>query len=196
MSKFKAGDKVRVVKNVTGIGEKDKYIGKTYTLHGFQGANLMWGMAYGIDEMYVVYDSELAPANTQKIVITSDGEITLARLYDGKKVIRTAQTKCASDDEFDFETGAKIAFDRLVNPEPVAEEPRYYTGKVVCAKADWPGDYMTEHKIYSFTDGFFYDDLRRRRPMQDNPIKSLDDDVRNVFGDHIEFFAIKGDKTC
>lgn len=52
--------------------------------------------------------------NTQKIVITSDGKETLARLYDGNKVIKTATAKCSPDDTFDFETGARIAFERLV----------------------------------------------------------------------------------
>lgn len=59
---------------------------------------------------------------TQKIVITTDGIDTLARLYEDGKVVRSAQAKCAPDDEFDFETGAKLAFDRLMLRDEQKEE--------------------------------------------------------------------------
>lgn len=49
-----------------------------------------------------------------KIVITTDGVTTTAKMYDGKNVVKTATAKCSPDDEFNFETGAKIAFDRLI----------------------------------------------------------------------------------
>lgn len=55
---------------------------------------------------------EIIPA--QRIVITTYGKETLARLYDGDKVVKTATAKCSAEDTFDFETGARIAFDRLV----------------------------------------------------------------------------------
>lgn len=53
----------------------------------------------------------------QKIIITTDGKTTKARLFDGKELIKSAEAKCHPDDEFDFETGAKVAFDRLVERE-------------------------------------------------------------------------------
>ena len=53
----------------------------------------------------------------QKIVITSDGVTTLARLYEGSKVVKSAEAKCSPDDEFKFETGAKLAMERLYAPE-------------------------------------------------------------------------------
>jgi hypothetical protein len=59
-------------------------------------------------------DDMFEPVNTQKIVITSDGVETLARLYDGNKVIKTATAKCSPEDTFDFEVGAKLAYDRLM----------------------------------------------------------------------------------
>lgn len=57
------------------------------------------------------------PACEQKIVITSDGVTTLARLYEGSKVVKSAEAKCSPDDEFEFETGAKLAMERLYAPE-------------------------------------------------------------------------------
>ena len=52
-----------------------------------------------------------------KIVITSDGKTTLARLYDGNRVIRRAEAKCSPKDTYDFATGANLAYDRLMRPE-------------------------------------------------------------------------------
>lgn len=53
--------------------------------------------------------------NNQKIVITTDGVETLARLYEGDKVVKKATAKCSPDDTFDFNVGAKLAFERLMN---------------------------------------------------------------------------------
>lgn len=52
---------------------------------------------------------------SEKIVITTDGKTTTAKMYDGKEVVKTAIAKCSPEDEFDFERGALIAFSRLVN---------------------------------------------------------------------------------
>ena len=51
------------------------------------------------------------------IHITSDGKTTHAVLKDGGKVTRRAKAVCSPDDEFDFATGARIAFDRLTGTE-------------------------------------------------------------------------------
>lgn len=54
---------------------------------------------------------------SQKIVITTDGTETLARLYEGDKVVKRATARCAPEDTFDFDTGAKLAFERLMGEE-------------------------------------------------------------------------------
>ena len=74
----------------------------------------------------------------QKIVITADGNVTLARLYDGKTVIKSATAKCSPDDKFDFATGARIAFDRLIGEEKTEQEQKW---RVVNRKAK-VGDYI------------------------------------------------------
>lgn len=58
------------------------------------------------------------PVETQKIVITSDGKTTTARLYDGKTVLRSAEAKCSPKDTYSFEAGALIAFERLISKKP------------------------------------------------------------------------------
>jgi hypothetical protein len=58
-----------------------------------------------------------------KIVITAEGAETLARLYDGSKVVKSATAKCSPDDKFSFKTGAKLAFERLTKEDkPAAQE--------------------------------------------------------------------------
>ena len=99
-------------------------------------------------------------ARENKIVIISDGEKTLARLYDGNKVIKTATAKCSPDDKFSFETGAKIAFERLFDSEE-KEEPKYFNGKAVCVYGELG---FTAGKIYEFVNGQCLDDQKTLRP--------------------------------
>lgn len=71
------------------------------------------------------------PAN-QKIVITTDGKTTLARLYDGKTVVKSAEAKCSPEDTFDFVTGATLAMSRLFTPKPEKQkEPEIRVGTIV-----------------------------------------------------------------
>jgi hypothetical protein len=73
-------------------------------------------------------DKMFEPVDNHKIVITTDGSEILARFYDGEKVIKTATAKCAPDDTFDFATGAKLAFERLMNNEK--EKPLTFREKL------------------------------------------------------------------
>lgn len=49
----------------------------------------------------------------RKIVITTDGKTTTAKLYDGRETIREAKAVCSDSDTFDFNIGAGIALARL-----------------------------------------------------------------------------------
>jgi hypothetical protein len=53
------------------------------------------------------------PAPSRKIVITADGPVTTATLYEGDKAIKTGTAKCGPRDVFDFDTGATIAYNRV-----------------------------------------------------------------------------------
>lgn len=81
------------------------------------------GLYYWVDEMFE------GLAEPHKIVITSDGETTLARMYDGKKVVKSAEAKCSPSDTFDFMTGAQLAMERLT-AEPKSE-PAFFEGDIV-----------------------------------------------------------------
>lgn len=58
------------------------------------------------------------PTSDSKIVITTDGKVTTATLYNGREKVKTAKSSCHPEDTFDFNTGAKIAFDNLIGEEP------------------------------------------------------------------------------
>lgn len=51
--------------------------------------------------------------SAKKIVITTDGKTTTAKMYDGKSCIKVSEARCCPSDTFDFQTGAEIAFNRL-----------------------------------------------------------------------------------
>lgn len=69
----------------------------------------------------------------KKIVITTDGKITTAKLYDGKECVKVSEARCCPSDKFYLQTGAKIALERLF------EEPDFWAdfaaGKI-CVKLD------------------------------------------------------------
>lgn len=70
-----------------------------------------------------------------KIVITSNGKTTLARLYDGNRVIRRAEANCDPSDTYDFATGANLAYDRLMQPDKPAKL-KYKVGDRITAKGN------------------------------------------------------------
>ena len=168
--KYKVGDKVRIVSEwgegccQIPSGKMDKWLGKIMTVRDV-GITL-YRMVEDIEDNesggWAWTENCIAGlACENKIVITSDGEKTLARLYEGKKVIKTATAKCSPDDKFDFETGATIAFDRLFDKYE-KEESKYLNGKVVCVSEQYAG--FTVGKIYEFVDGQCLDDQKTLRP--------------------------------
>lgn len=123
MVKFKVGDKV-IAKNgapysITTNGWTGKVVG---TLENPNGYAILSGdiRVRNEDGSFCVRSKYFDLVNEpQKIVITTDGvKTTTARLYGGKQVIKTAVAKCSPDDEFNFSTGANIAFNRLIISDP------------------------------------------------------------------------------
>lgn len=130
--KYKVGDKVRV--------RDDLEIGKWYSMNNctfsdyvnskmitFKGkevtilADNCFGMYlikedngewHWTDEMF----SGLA-TSLPKVVITTDGKTTTAKMYEGKKVLKTAKSQCSPEDTFDFAVGAKLALERVTEKE-------------------------------------------------------------------------------
>lgn len=90
----------------------------------------------GAESIWSISEDMLKPAKpaaNMKIVITSDGRETVARWYDGEKLVKTSAAHCSPRDEFDFLTGAKLAVERL--GEPKKPMPM------------WDGDIIAKRKI-------------------------------------------------
>ena len=192
--KFKVGDRVKVTghecliyfKNDTGTIVDINKIGSLTRIainfdksksfmHDCDGKTT-FGHGYWVDSSLV------EPLKSETIVIYRHNDTVVAKnTQTGEKAV----AKCHPDDEFDFNIGAKVAFDRLVGGE-VKEEPKeeYYNGKVVPTKGK--GVYITVGKIYNVVDGFFKDDKGNKRPSGDMPVKSLDQLNDWMFGDFIE----------
>lgn len=140
MAKYRVGDKVRIVDKwdpkgtQNSNGKMNKWLGKTMTVRKVRDSY------YEMDEDSGRWAWDLSTiagfAETEnKIVITTDGYTTTARLYDGENVVKNASARCCEDDPFDFTTGARIAFDRLIGVETkdgvaVTEKrkPKYKSG--------------------------------------------------------------------
>lgn len=126
--KFKIGDRVRMTREFMGrfptccgtIKCTTDFCGLSYGVefdeymsgHTCDGS-VKKGYGYFVIEDCLELCEDGHEEDSRKIVITTDGKTTLARLYEANKVIKKAEAKCAPDDVFDFETGAKLAFNRL-----------------------------------------------------------------------------------
>ncbi len=187
--KYKIGDKVRVrqwdeMEKEFGLDpwgdikcdciftrDMREYCGKVFTIrNAFSRVYHLDGCKSDLGFWWGFTNDMLVPVIGKKIVITTDGKTTLARLYEDEKVVKTAKAKCAPEDEFDFEIGAKTAFDRLFKANT---KPIYYSGKVVCVKARSNAAY-TVGKIYEFKDGKVRIDNGCTFPSGE-PIKNLDE---------------------
>lgn len=174
--KYKVGDRVRIKAKLTsetlsGISlnsKMRKWEGKVMTIESVNydayrmledvgelrpGVGWLWGDDW-IEGL----------AGNFKIVITTEGNTVLARLYDGKKVIEVAKATCSKDDKFVFATGAQLAFARLLGNEPKKEE--WFTGKMVRIRDLTLADYSNKGKVYYFKDGYETD--RNGRPRHDS----------------------------
>lgn len=78
-----------------------------------------WKWEFSFDEFM------LKPAKDEKyeLHIMSDGKKTTAVYKKNGDVVSRSQANLHPDDEFNFKTGAQIAFDRVFQPEPENKEP-------------------------------------------------------------------------
>lgn len=162
MAKFKVGDKVEIldgskIKNYTGnfTLPMKKYIGKTMEIAEIN-THYEGRTAYCMTETGYVWDErglKLVTDNDKKIVITTDGKTTTAKLYDGKNIIKTAKAKCCPTDKFDFNLGATIALSRLTGFEKKIEKKfdwKAFKASKIAVKVtkDNFKDFVTEAKKY------------------------------------------------
>lgn len=63
MAKFRVGDRIKVIKNITNLSAKDLYIGEEHTIKNIQSISDSMGQSYGIGQTFVVYEKEIVLAN-------------------------------------------------------------------------------------------------------------------------------------
>lgn len=138
--KYKKGDKVKVKRfktrprNWNWTGMMDHLMGKVVTIESVSG------------EYYRVYDEEhrctwsfneddFKPVNESIVIYRKDLEVIALNKSTGKKAI----ARCCPEDTFDFETGAKLAFERLTAVplfEPkIVKQDSYEVGDKVLIKS-------------------------------------------------------------
>lgn len=125
-AKFSIGDKVRVT-------------GMRGVWHGFSSGTIVKVVEVQDRSPYtIVYRCENERGDRQwvssadlelfdstapgKIVVTVDGDKVLARMFSGKELLRKAEATCSKKDTFDFETGARLALDRLLDKKPESQK--------------------------------------------------------------------------
>ena len=164
MTKFKIGDRVKAVKEYDGNKNIVGKIGTVIALYDYGTGNIGVEfddkIAFGVHtcggkgkdgHCWWCSDDTLEPVRrNEKIVITTDGKTTTAKMYDGKTVTKTATSKCSPDDKFDFDTGAKIAFERLTGTPKVTEEKPLLNTKICIVDGDEA--FKTGH-IYDIING-------------------------------------------
>lgn len=126
MSKFKVGD--QVVGNAKAKSYSITKPGWKGTVVSVDGAfmNVVGPGAHTNAGFAVRQDCFDLVRPNQKIVVTTDGVTTTARLFSGKELVNSATAKCAPADEFDFKIGAGVAVSRLLNTEEEAEPEKLF----------------------------------------------------------------------
>lgn len=176
MAKFKVGDRVRVIDD---IGTCCK-IGDTGTImkHSHTG---IAGDCYAVQmdkrEKYLhdcggyvrngygqfLWDSNIKlieekPTREFKLIITSSGDTTTAKLIHGKDVAKEATVTRYSKDEYSEKAAVEAVVEKIFGEvEKKNEANKPYTGKAV-----WIADnesVFTKGKIYEFVDGKLKHDL-------------------------------------
>lgn len=114
--RFKAGDKVRVKK----FKERPSYWNRDGKMDHLMGKVVK--IERTVSSRYVVHDSkndydwifrddDLEPVNETIVIYSKEREVIALDKRTGKKAI----AKCSPEDTFDFNIGAKLAFERLTN---------------------------------------------------------------------------------
>lgn len=179
--KYKVGDRVRIVNEHTSFmnpsGCADHWLGKTMTIIAITNKGLYKmredkeenagsGWVWGDREIAcLICEEQVIP--TEIIAIYRNGSETVAVRRHGHDTVKTAIAKCCPSDEYKFEFGAQLAYNRLMygtdyHPAEVAfkkEEPDLYNGRVICTsrRGSFENKY-TVGKIYEVKNGILIRD--------------------------------------
>ena len=202
MSKFKVGDKVRIldgsnIENYAGGWTKKmgRYVGEVYKVANVAHYNSISNMyEYELEGVGYVWDERgLERCGNETIVIyRKDNEVIALDKRTGKKAI----AKCSPEDTFDFNIGAKLAFERLMNSnkERIAVEDMRKKLKNYCSDM-----HCEDCKLHSpvcrcgNNTHFMNKDNTGNYEMNDEEIKHA---FNIVFGNGVKEVKIRAKKEC
>lgn len=141
MSKYKVGDKVRIVDHRTGpmnnFGKMDKWLGKVMTireclLSGYwmeedYGENIGYGWCWDDDMISGLAEPGREPCTVE---LRFDGMITTATLKRGGRDVKTAEARCNPTDTYSRAEGARVAVERLFEKKRKEVKPKESEPKV------------------------------------------------------------------
>lgn len=209
MSKFKPGERVRIIDDVIGFNVKGAtgtvIEDKPGTVNPDNGAYIK--LDKPIYDRYLdgkrkwiwVNKSKIELITPPVIVITTDGKTTTATMRKGKKVLKTGYARCNDNDTFSFEEGARVAFERLQGRDPFPAENAELTARIVSCEA-WPKKVLCIRSTVSwFKPGLVYKvcdflglhAVRDREPHMPNVPWPIDrnGDLFRVHGDNVGTLA-------
>lgn len=102
---------------------------------------------------------EEKPTREFKLIITSSGDTTTAKLIHGERtVVKEATVTRYSKDEYSEKAAVEAVVKKIFGEDEKKEEkPRYFTGKAVWFKDT--SRFHTAGRIYVFEDGVYEDDI-------------------------------------
>lgn len=123
--KFQYGAKLRTGKVVEmNVGDNHKcilieFLDEDLRGTGHNGNNRCKGTYSGNNYAYIDLDGIRFVFGSEEIHITRSGNILNAVMKTGGKVVKRAEAKCHPSDLFDFETGTRLAINRLFEKEAI-----------------------------------------------------------------------------
>lgn len=186
---FVVGDIVRAKCN--GCGYKEGAIYEVYSVKGTYPYNFI--------DVFDKNKSCLIPGcfarNFELVESAHSGKILImVDEKDHDKIIardlltnKTAEAKRNPEDKWDFNKGAKLALEKLTEPE----KPKYWTGKVVCVKNKSSSHFFTVGKVYKVVNGSLLDNDNDPNDPYISRIENFRDLYIRVIGSH-EFIEYKG----
>lgn len=183
MAKFKVGDRVKIVCNDyltceigdtgtiraydSGAGYAVEFDIPRYSYHGCRGLTKpgcgQWALEKNIElikptEEKPIKPTEEKPTREFKLIVTSKGDVTSAKLIHGKDVTKEATVTRYSEDEYSEKAAVEAVVKKIfAEVEKKEEKPKYFTGKAVWFKDT--SRFHTAGRIYVFEDGVYEDDI-------------------------------------
>lgn len=182
MAKYKVGDRVRVVNNEGTFAEKGEcgtiISTKTRSLYDYAvrmdkareayhdccgETKNHYGQWLSDKNIELVYSRASENAKREfKVIITSKGDTTTAKLMHGKEVAREVKVNRYYKDEYSEEAAIAAIMDKLFPLVLPKEQPKkYFTGRVVCIEDDALFSFTSDSaflkgNVYCINDGTIY----------------------------------------